>query len=125
MARFNCSFSDPSCSTSDGMAATEPCTRREFLWRNAMGVGGIALASMLQQELLLGAPPTKPQERKFKDVGRRTPDFPVRATAMISLFMHGGPSHIDLLDPKPELTKHSGEEYRGKVDYSFTNRASK
>src|SRR6476646_1994039 len=44
---------------------------------------------------------------------------------MISLFMHGGPSHMDLLDPKPELTKRNGEEYQGNVEYSFTNRASK
>jgi uncharacterized protein (DUF1501 family) len=44
---------------------------------------------------------------------------------MISLFMHGGPSHVDLLDPKPELTKHSGTDYAGEVVYSFANRASK
>jgi hypothetical protein len=44
---------------------------------------------------------------------------------MISLFMHGGPSHVDLFDPKPELTKHNGEEYAGEVVYSFVNRASK
>ena len=35
---------------------------------------------------------------------------------MISLFMHGGPSHVDLLDPKPELTKHHGKDYGGDVD---------
>jgi hypothetical protein len=44
---------------------------------------------------------------------------------MISLFMHGGPSHMDLLDPRPELTKYSGTEYQGEVTYSFVNRASK
>ncbi len=44
---------------------------------------------------------------------------------MISLFMHGGPSHVDLLDPKPELTKRSGTDYQGDVVYSFKNRASK
>jgi hypothetical protein len=44
---------------------------------------------------------------------------------MISLFMHGGPSHVDLLDPKPELTKNHGKEYGGNVVYSFVNRASK
>ena len=44
---------------------------------------------------------------------------------MISLFMHGGPSHVDLLDPKPELTKHHGNDYAGDVVYSFVNRASK
>ncbi len=44
---------------------------------------------------------------------------------MISLFMHGGPSHVDLLDPKPELSKHHGTEYGGDVVFSFVNRASK
>ncbi len=44
---------------------------------------------------------------------------------MISLFMHGGPSHVDLLDPKPELTRRSGEDYPGEITYSFVDRASK
>jgi hypothetical protein len=44
---------------------------------------------------------------------------------MISMFMHGGPSHVDLFDPKPELTKHSGKDYQGDVQFSFVNRASK
>ena len=44
---------------------------------------------------------------------------------MISMFMHGGPAHMDLLDPKPELTKHHGQEYGEDVVYSFVNRASK
>ncbi len=44
---------------------------------------------------------------------------------MISLFMHGGPSHVDLLDPKPELSSKHGTEYGGDVVYSFVNRASK
>ena len=44
---------------------------------------------------------------------------------MISLFMHGGPSHIDLFDPKPELTRRSGQDYAGEVTFSFVDRASK
>ena len=44
---------------------------------------------------------------------------------MISLFQHGGPSHIDLTDPKPELTRHSGSDYDGAVQFSFVNEASK
>jgi Protein of unknown function (DUF1501) len=39
--------------------------------------------------------------------------------------MHGGPSHVDLFDPKPELAKRSGTDYQGEVVYSFKNRASK
>ena len=44
---------------------------------------------------------------------------------MISLFQHGGPSHVDLTDPKPELTKQDGKDYPGEVQFSFINRASK
>jgi len=44
---------------------------------------------------------------------------------MISLFMHGGPSHVDLLDPKPNLSKFTGTDYQGDVHFSFVNRASK
>ena len=37
---------------------------------------------------------------------------------MISLFQHGGPSHMDLTDPKPELTKHNGKETGEEFVYS-------
>ena len=59
------------------------------------------------------------------DLKPKPPHFAPKATAMISMFMHGGPSHVDLLDPKPELTKHHGTEYGGDVVYSFVNRANK
>jgi hypothetical protein len=39
--------------------------------------------------------------------------------------MHGGPSHVDLLDPKPNLSKFTGTDYQGDVHFSFVNRASK
>jgi hypothetical protein len=44
---------------------------------------------------------------------------------MISLFMHGGPSHVDLFDPKPALSRGHGTDYGGEVAFSFVNRASK
>ena len=45
---------------------------------------------------------------------------------MISLFMHGGPSHVDLLDPKPELTQAQRHRTTAATStYSFVNRASK
>jgi uncharacterized protein (DUF1501 family) len=39
----------------------------------------------------------------------QSPHFPPRAKRMIWLFMHGGPSHVDLFDPKPELVKYAGQ----------------
>src|SRR5215212_2426960 len=104
---------DCSSASSGAAPAYEPFTRRGFLQRNSFGIGGIALSWMLQQERLLGSSPAKPTDVKFHDLKSRPPQLPAQANAMISLFMHGGPSHMDLLDPKPELTKRSGQEYQG------------
>src|SRR5215218_897147 len=102
-----------------------PHSRRDFLVRSAFGVGAFALAHLLRQDGLLAEGPAKPGENLPASLAARKPHFAPKAKAMISLFMHGGPSHVDLFDPKPELTKHSGKEYQGDVKYSFVNRASK
>jgi hypothetical protein len=99
-------------------------SRRQFLAENALGMGSVALAYLLGQERLLAAP-HMPAEKRALDMTPKPPHGPPGARAMISLFMHGGPSHVDLLDPKPELTKRSGTDYPGEIVYSFTNRASK
>lgn len=117
----NASFQTPS---SDHQA--EQLTRRYFLRRNAMGIGSVALACLLRDEELLAKPPHVPRAtRRSFDMTAKTPDNEPQARAMISLFMHGGPSHVDLFDPKPELTKRNGQEYQGDVTFSFINRASK
>ena len=100
-------------------------TRRRFLQQNAMGIGSVALAWMLQQERSLATPANVPKMKPTFDMKPKVAEFAPRATAMISLFMHGGPAHMDLLDPKPELTKRHGTEYADDVQYSFVNRASK
>ena len=100
-------------------------SRREFLNRNAMGIGGVALAWLLQQRSAQATPGDAPRSARQHDLLPKRPPLAPRAEAMISLFMHGGPSHMDLLDPKPELTKHSGTDYAGDIQYSFVNRASK
>ncbi len=102
-----------------------PQTRREFLTQNAMGVGGIALACLLQQERLLAKPAGIGTASQAFDMKPRATHFAPQANAMISMFMHGGPSHVDLMDPKPELTKHDGTEYSGDIKFSFVKRASK
>lgn len=102
-----------------------PLSRRNFLAENAMGVGGVALAWLLQQDRLLANPSKLPKDVIHHDLKPKQPHFPAKATAMISLFQHGGPSHVDLMDPKPELTKADGTDYKGDIHYSFVNRASK
>ncbi len=107
-------------------------SRRQFLAQYAGGLGGIALASLLADEGLLAedthgleGPPHLPRgERRF-DLRARLPHFEPSARAVISLFQHGGPSHVDLFDPKPELERRNGEDYQGEITYSFVNRASR
>ena len=103
----------------------DPFNRRRFLRHNTMGIGGLALAWMLKRDKLLADAPADPRVRHSFDLASRRPHHAPKARAMISLFMHGGPSHMDLTDPKPELTRLDGKEYTGDVQYSFANEASR
>ena len=100
-------------------------SRRAFLSNSAFGVGAVALAHLMREEGLLADSVKKPGENLPLNLKARPPLFAPQAKAMISLFMHGGPSHVDLLDPKPQLSRAHGTEYGGEVAFSFVNRASK
>ena len=73
-------------------------TRRAFLGRASMGLGSVALASLLKPDLL----GIQPGVSGF-------PNAPARVKRVIFLCMAGGPAHLELLDYKPELAKRSGE----------------
>jgi hypothetical protein len=79
-------------------------SRRQFLRHAGAGFGMLALASMLDKQRLLGA--TSAPQRVFAP---RPPHFRPRAERVIFLFMSGGPSHVDLFDPKPDLVKLAGQ----------------
>ena len=49
------------------------------------------------------------------DLRPRSTHFPAKAKSVIHLFMNGGPSQMDLFDPKPELDRHHGEAYFSKI----------
>ena len=100
-------------------------SRREFLSENAMGVGAVALAWLLQQDHAGANPKTIPKAKPNSDLSTKPTHFEPQANAMISLFQHGGPAHMDLTDPKPELTKFGGTDFQGDIQYSFVNQASK
>jgi len=73
--------------------------RRRFLNEVAGGIGMMALADLLQGGTLPEVNPLAPKK----------PHFPGKAKNVIFLFMEGGPSQMDLFDPKPELQKISGQ----------------
>lgn len=100
-------------------------TRRHFLAGSAFGLSSIALAHLLKQDLARADAPVKPDlETRRYDVRPKSPHFEPRARAMISIFLNGGPSHIDLLDPKPLLEKYDGKPFPGEIKYDNPAQAS-
>ena len=100
-------------------------TRRAWLGQSALGLGTVSLAWLLEQDRLLATPARSGHEAPAWNLRPKLPQRSPQARAVISLFMHGGPSHVDLLDPKPELSKYGGTDYPGDIQFSFVNRASK
>ncbi len=78
-------------------------SRRSFLAQAGGGFGAVALASLLADDRAMAATPSKSTD------GPKPPHFAPRAKRVIWLFMHGGPSHVDLFDPKPDLVKYAGQ----------------
>ena len=76
-----------------GFESTVGMSRRKFLNSFGMGLGGIALGSLLKPNALIGAT-----------------QFAPKAKRVIYLFQSGGPSQLDLYDPKPTLIKKHGTE---------------
>lgn len=98
--------------------------RRHFLTQNAFGLGGLALSWLLARDGF-GNSPDKPElERKTFDLKPKLPPRDPQAKAMISMFMQGGPSQIDLFDPKPELTKRHMQTFTGEIKYDNAAEAS-
>lgn len=80
----------------------QSASRRELLIRSGTGFGALALAYLLGEEGKVGAAMESaavPLIRNYRST----------AKSVIFLFMEGGPSHIDLFDPKPAIRKLSGQ----------------
>ncbi len=78
--------------------------RRAFLGRTTGALGSLALAHLLAEE-------SRPI-RANEDIVRQA----TKAKSVICLFQHGGPSQMDLFDPKPELAKWHGKPYPGTLE---------
>ena len=81
-------------------------SRREVLQDVAVGFGAMALNSMLQTERAFGAESAMPAAY---DLRPKLPHFPARAKNVIFIYIGGGPSTIDMFDPKPALLKYDGK----------------
>src|SRR4051812_19877259 len=83
---------------------SRPTSRRAFLQRAGGGFGALALASLLDRDGLLHG-----EEKALNPLAPRPPHFKAKARNVIFLFMSGGPSHVDLFDPKPDLIRLAGQ----------------
>jgi hypothetical protein len=93
-------------------------TRRGFFEQVAGGIAGAALLSLLGDEYFSDQRQVRAAERAGAEnhvSSVPAPHFTPRARSVIHLFMNGGPSQMDLFDPKDELTRHHGEPYFDKI----------
>jgi hypothetical protein len=86
-------------------------SRRLWLRRSGLGIGSLALASVLKDDgRLVAAEVTEGTAASpSSSLAPRSPHFAPRAKHIIHLFANGGPSQIDTFDPKPLLTKFHGK----------------
>jgi uncharacterized protein DUF1501 len=82
-----------------------PISRRDFLARSGAGFGQVALASLLARDSL-GASSSRAIRNPLS---AKKGHFEARAKNIIWCFIDGGPSHLDLFDPKPNLQKLAGQ----------------
>jgi hypothetical protein len=82
------------------LSLLQSATRRHFLRTSTLGLGGLALSSLLAD----GRDPSPADP-----LAPRKPHFAPKAKRVIYLHMSGGPPHLDLLDYKPELVKRDGQ----------------
>ncbi|HMZ17848.1 MAG TPA: DUF1501 domain-containing protein, partial [Blastocatellia bacterium] len=77
-------------------------TRRHFFKDCGIGIGAMALASLLDRDLLAAPQGTNP-------LAPKAPHFPAKAKRVIYLFQAGGPSQLEMFDYKPGLAKYNGK----------------
>ncbi len=90
--------------------------RRNFLGHTARGLGGIALASLLQEEKLLASlsgGPIRPDIHPGRPFADRHGHHPAKAKNVLVIFCAGACSQIDTFDYKPELIKRHGQPMPG------------
>ncbi len=89
-------------------------TRRQFLSRVGMGLGGLSLAGLLDP-LNLAAAPVAGALPAGNSLAPRAPHFAGKAKAVIHIFAQGAPSHVDTWDPKPMLSRMNDKSIEGGI----------
>ncbi|MDR3636506.1 MAG: DUF1501 domain-containing protein [Isosphaeraceae bacterium] len=89
-----------------GSAPLPSLTRRELLGASGLGFGTLALSYLLHAER---SSASEARLGRGLDLASRAPHFAPRARAVIMLMQNGGPSQMDLFDPKPELARQAGK----------------
>jgi hypothetical protein len=91
-------------------------SRRQMLQRCGMGMGSLGLAGLMGSTGLLtatargqGTASAAAAAAMTNPLAPKMPPFAARAKRVIHIFCNGGPSHVDLFDPKPELAKYAGK----------------
>jgi Protein of unknown function (DUF1501) len=97
------------------LASDTALSRRDFLARSGFGLGTVAMAALLQGDGLLASPAMSPASDR-SDLQPRPGHFPAQARSVILLMQNGGPSQVDLFDPKPELQKRHGQKHATKLE---------
>lgn len=85
-----------------------PLNRRQMLAQSGGGIGLIALTS-IQNTIGILPNQLSASETAIGTLAPKKSHFDARCKRVIYLFMHGGPSHVDLWDPKPDLIKLAGQ----------------
>src|ERR1051325_356942 len=83
-------------------------TRRQALQEAAIGFGAMAANSILQWDKAFAAESPSAKERQY-DLKPKAPHFAPKAKRVIFIYIGGGPSTIDMFDPKPALMKYDGK----------------
>jgi hypothetical protein len=94
--------------------------RRELLFRSGLGFGGIALAALMKSQPVFADAAQQPNS----DLRPRRGHFQASAKAVIQLVQSGGPSQMDLFDPKPELRRRAGKPHPDGVEIHQPNNAN-
>jgi hypothetical protein len=95
---------------------SRPTSRRRFLCEAGGGLGAVAASAMLAAESRAAMPAA------VSPLAPLAPHFAPRATRVVYLFMHGGPSQVDLFDPKPELARFAGQPLPAQFGEVMTRR---